>query len=421
MAGTGLTPDRNDAMTVTTHLLVFLGATLGLGAGTTSVFAQEEAAPTAAPAVGQRPLGDIPGLETNAGPPAWVQPGLRLTYHRMSGTLSGHPRSCRLGPRGQWSGPDGQTAAGRGSAGYLQANIIGLNEKEAAAQLVFFLFDGLDTSAPLNKLETGYLASASTGGDLWLHPDALAQLAEQEHGEMVSRVTKEIDGTAYDALQIVNLAERGKGVWVYDLASGVLLYSSQLSASRDRYGQPETEVHFNTFKASRQLEIPWTNEPPPPWLANVQRISFQGQFRVDQQGVAPSGGMGFQLGLEVLKRGADWLHFKVTTPNDPPAGLSDTNLRVSGNRQLCGLWIPPTGLAKLRAGQTIDTDPLTRVVTTVSGVDGQHVVFTLASPRQSAQLTYRRDHGMLAHALVRDSLGVPGMSNVIELRLTDVK
>jgi hypothetical protein len=368
-----------------------------------------------------RPLGDIPGLETNAPPPTWVKAGLRLTYHRMSGTLGGDHRACRLGPGGQWLGPGGETAGGKGSAGYLQANLLALDGKEAVMQLVFFLFDGLDASAPTNKLETGYLASAGTGGDLWLHPDALESLVEGNSGELVSRVTREIEGTSYDAIQIVSMREDGKGVWVYDLASGILLYSSQLTATRGRMGQPETEVHFNTFKASRQLEIPWAKDPPPPWLQKVRRLEFNGQFQVEQAGVPPSGAMPFQLGLEVLRRGTDWLHCKVTTPSDPPSGLPETNLRIHGNQQICGLWIPPQGLAKLRAGQRIDSDPLTRVVTSVSRVDDQHVVFSLQSPRQQSELTYRRSDGALVHAIVRENLGVPGMSNVIELQLRGIQ
>ncbi|MEW6071253.1 MAG: hypothetical protein AB1726_01485 [Planctomycetota bacterium] len=368
-----------------------------------------------------RPLGDVPGLETDAPPPAGVKPGLRLTYHRMSGILGGPPRLCRLDRFGRWCGPNGESPGGKGSAGYLQANLVGRSEKEAAIQLVFFLFEGLDSSAPTNKLETGFVAPVGTGGDLWLHPDALKVLLEKGAGELVTRVTKEIEGTRYDAVQIVSMREDGRGVWIYDLGSGILLYSSQLTATLGRFGQPETEVHFNTFQTSRQLSIPWANEPPPPWLANVQRLDYRGQFRVDQSGLPPSGVMPFQLGLEVLRRGTDWLHLRVTTPSDPPSGLTDTNLRVSGSQQLCGLWIPPQGLAKLRAGQTIDSDSLTRVVTSVSHTDGQQVVFRLQNPRQQAELTYRCSDGLLARAIIRESLAVPGMSNVVELQLTGVR
>ncbi len=377
-------------------------------------------------------FGDIPGLTVNAPPPDWVRPGLRITYYTIAAVLPSEPYSYSLDEKGRWKDDHGNKFKRNemeksGSHGLLQADILSLNEKSVAALMVFFMFDGANTSAPLRKLESGFVANAATCGDLWIHPEVLKELLEESKDLTLTRVSKEIDGTTYDAVQIISNRRQGRGVWVYDLKSGILLYSSDVTVTAGTatkqntlLSPPSTVVRFNTFKSTRFVDVPWANQPPPPWLRTVRRIDFRGEFKVEQQGYPSGQGMVFNTGLQVIGRGADYLHLKVEAQGGPPGGLDDSQFRVNGNRQLCGLWIPPQGLAQLRPGQVLDRDPLTKLTTSVKAVDGQKVVFELSSPLQEGQLTYRRSDGMLIHAVVRESLGVPGMSNAIELTLTGV-
>jgi len=392
------------------------------------------AEPPAAPAAPtDTPLGDIPGLTVSTPAPPWAKPGVRLTYYTLTGNLPAGQHHFVIDANGRWQDSAGRSydrkeMAKSGSHGFLQANVVSLDAREAAVQMVFFLFDGMNVAEPIQKLETGYVASAGTCGDLWLHPDAMQRILKDGlTGMLVSRTKHQIDQATYDALQIISQREHGRGVWIYDLASGILLYSSNLTRTGETSAQSGEQlspggqlVRFNTFKASRVPKLPWAGQPPPAWLQRIGRIDYGGKFWVEIQGDIPRP-MPFQLGLKVTRRGADWLQLEVVSASQAPGAIPETSVRVSGNRQLCGLWIPPQGLAGLRPGQVIDSDPLTKVVTTVAQVDAQAVVIAQQSPKQRYELTYRRSDGLLARAVFRESLGVPGMANVVELQLAGTR
>lgn len=390
--------------------------------------------PPAAPAAPtDSPLGDIPGLTVSTPAPPWARPGVRLTYYTLTGNLPAGQHHFVIDANGRWQDSAGRSydrkeMAKSGSHGFLQANVVSLNGQEAAVQMVFFLFDGMNVAEPIQKLETGYVASAGTCGDLWLHPDAMQRILKDGLGDMrVSRTRHQIDQASYDALQIVSLREQGKGVWVYDLASGILLYSSNITRTGETSAQSGEQlspggqlVRFNTFKASRVPNLPWAGQPPPAWLQRIGRIDYGGKAWLEIQGDIPRP-VPFQLGFEVTRRGASWLQFKVVSGSQGPGALPETSARVSGNQQLCGMWIPPQGLAGLSRGQVIDSDPLTKVVTSVSQVDAQAVVITQQSPKQQFEFTYRRSDGLLARAVLRESLGIPGMSNVLEFQFAGTR
>ncbi len=98
------------------------------------------------------------------------------------------------------------------------------------------------------------------------------------------------------------------------------------------------------------------------------------------------------------------------------------DVRVAGNHQFGGQWIPPEGIAVLRTGQELDRDPLTNVTTRVRHVDQSSVVIAQVGPMQSLEFTYRRTDGMLVSAVFTEALPpVPGMSKVLEFELAGTR
>jgi len=373
-------------------------------------------------------LGDVPCVDSSSPPPAWIQPGLRLTYTTVAASLPGAEHEYTPDESGRWVDAQGRRYSrrevqGRASHGYLQANVVALGREHAALQLVFFLFEGMNTAEPLQKLETGFVAPAGTGGDLWLHPDVLrGLLAGRAPGLLVRRASPTIAQATYEGVQIIAVSGPVRGTWTYDLASGVLLESSNVvelaGTTRDdgeALAPGSSELRFSTFKGSRVLELPWSRAATHPEVLSLASLAYRGSFRVEQAGLVPTP-LPFDFALEVAGRGPDWLLFRLGGPGAVP-GLEDLSLRVAGNAQLGGLWIPPTGLASLRAGQVLDSDPFTRVTTSVARVEGGAVVLAQVGPRQSGELTYRASDGLLTHAIQRERLGIPGMNNVVELEL----
>ncbi|MBI4880984.1 MAG: hypothetical protein HY812_15205, partial [Planctomycetes bacterium] len=181
------------------------------------------AAPPAQAAPVPAPFGEIPGLQVEGPPPDWIRPGLRLTYRRDAAYIpsanemlvEGVTRNMLDLASSSTTGKKYSVEAlpGTGSAGYLQFNVLALDAKQAVIQTDFHLFDGLDASAPVQKLESGFVASASMGGDLWMHPDALQKLAGTDsearagrapaQGSAITRVEYKLGEALYQAAQIV--------------------------------------------------------------------------------------------------------------------------------------------------------------------------------------------------------------------------
>jgi hypothetical protein len=393
-------------------------------------------------AVGDQPqaFGDIPGLTVNTPPPDWIQPGLRLTYYTVVATLPDGPYNYIPDEKGGWVDKNGkhykrEDAGKKASHGYLQANLVALDRRDAALQMAFYLFDGLNTNEPIFKYETGFVGSASTGGDLWLHTDALKELAKdqtdkptfnpaRETGMWVHRKKYTIDQATYEALQIVSVRQDGRGVWIYDMASGALLYSSdvttlgiQKSVSGERLTAGGAVVRFTTFKGSRTLNLPWAGQPAPDWLGRLKKLDYAGNFNVHVPGSPPTP-IKLSVSMERLRSGDDWMLCETTGRMHVPGAMPDVGERLVGTHQLGGLWIPTKALAQLRAGQVLDEDALTRFTTVVDRVDGEYVTLLQTATRQTVELTYRKADGMLVQLKTSERIGPPGMRNEVDLQLT---
>lgn len=395
------------------------------------------------PTIGdEQRLGDIPGLMVTTPAPDWIQPGLRLTYYTMSGFLPDGPHEYVANRHGEWVDKQGnrydrKKTRGLGSNGLFQFNVVAMDAQRVAVQMLFYLYDGLSTADPQQKLETGYVASHSTGGDLWMHPEALKTLVQKygnrpapmpgRTGIWLSTTRKTIDQATYNGVLIALVAQSGsRKVWVYDSASGVLLYSSEIcevkasGAPKRGYNPGGSVVKFTTFKGSRMLKLPWMGQPVPSWLPRASSFRYSGTFQVAVPG-SPATPFPVKVGIVVKERGPDWLKFDVTFDNQAPGVKSELTSRVSGNNMLCGSWIPPTALGALQAGQVLDTDGFSHVTTQVGHADAQYVTLVADSPRQQIQYTYRRNDGLLVKMLFVDRFNRLGMSNKIELSLASMQ
>ncbi len=429
-------------------VVVLVGALCGTGPAALQDYEQSippyaprQIAPPMDVGTGQM-LGDVPGLTVTTPPPHWIVPGLRLTYYMMTGNTPYGSHEYIPDNEGGWVDNHGnryrkEKLEGGGSHGILQCNVVGLDRQKAAVQMLFYLYDGMNTSEPQQKIETGYLGQAGNGGDLWLHPEALQALL-QKHGNQpppnygqagiwVSRIQKQIDQATYDSVLIAFMGQSGgRKTWVYDLASGVLLYSSEINpapaqAVRGAQVHPGGSMaKFTIFKGSRTLPLPWAQQPAPAWLAQARTFRYSGSFQVNVPG-SPATPFPINATITVAERGADWLKFDVATGNQAPGVSSEMTARVAGNNMLCGSWIPPTAMGQLQVGQVLDTDRFTNVTVRVGAADAQHVTLVHNSPRQQIQYTYRRQDGLLVRTFFSDRFNQLGMSNQIDLSLVSME
>lgn len=365
-------------------------------------------------------------------PPAWIGPGTRLTFTTIAGSLPAGEYDYEVDPDGRWADQEGNRYkrlenAGTGSAGYLQANVLALEGQQVAVQMLFYLWDGLDPSVATENTEFGYVANAGCGGDLWLHPDALQQLLKKgAQGLVVLPIAFPIEQVTYRAVLLSWRRAQGRGTWIYDLDSGVMLYSSDFTKIGMRQAQNGTQLsegatvlRCTKFKASRQVDVPWAKVAPPPVVQQARGFDYRARLTV--RPVAVDTPLPFALDYDVAQRGTGWLVARLRAPDLLPG----MDLRVRSGHQFTGLWVPPEHCAKLQLGQVLDRDPIVKTTVSVSYVDADVVTIAQLGPRQEFQFTYRKRDGVLARGQFTEHLpitpGAPPMSRVVEMELANVR
>ncbi len=253
-------------------------------------------------------------------------------------------------------------------------------------------------------------------------------MAEQDQGGLrVRRVRYPLGGRTYDALTVQVRGAGGYTRHTYDLQTGICIaYSSATQGANVSQIDPSgrvssgagvtTLVHSHLLNV-RQLELPWAKSPLPRWLRSDLRLDYQGTYQSQIPGatVPP---LGCQCELQVTQLGADFaaLRLRSRLTDQPPLPGDNGITRVIGAAQIGSLFIAPQSLARLRAEQVIDEDPVTGVRTLFAGSrDG---VGCIAEQGAFDRLEYYYDlrNGMLVGWSQTTKSGIA--TNYTQLRLT---
>ncbi|MFP4056397.1 MAG: hypothetical protein ACLF0G_05975 [Candidatus Brocadiia bacterium] len=357
------------------------------------------------------------------GPPAWVKPGVRLTYYAATASVPHGRYVYRRSEdgRGQWQDAQGrryirEEAIGASGHGYNQLNVVALSEKAVAieARMYTFLnYDGPPKILSLNAI----IGLPAVGGDFWVHPRLLARLGERDTPEItVLRMPFKRKGKTYQALAIRGIG-KGKDVeFVYDLATGILLHSH---FATDPAAGTRTVLSHCYLEAVRPVQVPWADAPAPAWTRQVGVLRYKGTYVGAGSGVMPVS-IPASLELRVLRRGKGWLQYRQRAQFGVPPRASRAEFRrAAGNAQWGGPWLPPQGLGGLREGQVLDRDPLTKVTVSVTGLgagpSGDRVVrIAEVGPVHRIEYTYHATSGRLLGYVEKDS----AMGQTISFHLT---
>jgi hypothetical protein len=388
-----------------------------------------------APSRSGEPAAPLPARPAtgNALVPDWVRPGMRLTYHLLTGSVSGSVNGWLLDEDGNIVDRNGNHYSterqGHSSQGLVEATVAGMDAQVVALAQPFYLMPAGDT-APLLKSHMDTLATVDTGGDFWMHPQKQAMMV-REHpwagaprpGQTMARTRTWRSGNqSWTATAIISMGDTGRIFWVYDQATGRLLYLSRISRSAPDIRDPSqslpdsvSSATFLRFVDAHQLSLPWLSTPMPEWTQTLQVLSYQGRMSVQFPGAAP-GGTALGQQLEVAKRGGDWLLFqsKSQTQGLPPSTGSKS---ITGPGCLPPLIIPPAVLDRLRPGQEIDRDPHTGFTVRVAAADAQTVTLESDGPRQSFMFVFDRAQGVMIHSISRERSSETNTVAVHEMQL----
>jgi hypothetical protein len=362
----------------------------------------------------------LPGLKT-APAPAWLQPGTRITYFSAAASIAAASTKLVEDPSGKWevTYPDGSkkhfreediSGTGQAGAGYTVLSVVYLDRSVAVME--FRSYAMLTYGGPSTLARTaGAVGIPGAGSDFWMHPAVLAQATGlQLGGELrVFRMGYALRGKQYRVIRF-----QGKNSsWNYEETLGIL-FRSTTTAEQTVMVPPagtsgpvtqqvgQSLIAQTTFVDMRTTHLPWASESAPDWVARVRVLRYQGSMGVHVPG-SPFFPQPISATYERQDGGANWARYRQTFVQKAPPGLPPVTTQVPlvfGPAQLGGLWIAPRALAQLRNGQTLDTDPVTRVTASVGRIGPitsgrMAVTITESGPGEQIDYAYDASSGML--------------------------
>jgi len=331
----------------------------------------------------------IPELATAAAP-AWLRTGARLTYHVMSTAVK-----------------QGQTSGGEA---VVQYDVVSSDGKTVLLVLGIHSMQG----GPLMPLRDGGFIWAVPGvGEVWMNPGALSTAEKHANRKLaVGRTTADVAGVAKPAVRFEADEEIGRNVSMFDEQSGVLLYRIN---TVDKASQ---NTVTSRFMSMRQMNLAWTGGSTPAWAGPGVVLRYEGVSNVGF-GYGPPVSTPTVMLATMQRVGPTWAVVK---------WQSYLNGQLNGERYSLasaavpsgGVFLPQAVLAALKAGQVLDTDPITGVTVSVAqtplNIGGRQLLVLVHEGQSFRRLYgYDRQSGMLIYYLSSSQEGVSQFGTEVQL------
>lgn len=302
--------------------------------------------------------------------PAWLRPGVRLTYNSAYATFA---REI-----------DDPTPSG---AGLIQYDVIAQDRRSVVVVPTLY---GIDSQGqPPTGL--GYLLGLPGLGETWFAPQVLADAEAAAHeGLLVNRLTVDVEGESYDVVRFQSNTDSGEEVWEFEEQTGLLVFHRQ--ALYDGAGN-QTSANMQSLVGRRQVKLPWRYGSTPDWAKRGAEIHLAGSQMVDVGG-PPYIPLPMAVDLRVSKANSLWSEYsQATWLNNQRIAQ---NSGATGVAQIIGgIWLPPEALGVLHAGDVLDRDPLTGYVTRVDEATARQISLSTQGPGVLRRYSYDARTGKL--------------------------
>lgn len=302
--------------------------------------------------------------------PAWLRPGLRVSYNFMFATFA---RNI-----------DDPTPSG---SALLQYDVIAQDRRSVV--VIPTSYNTQIVGQPPTAL--GYQVGLPGLGDFWFAPQVLADAEAAAYDQfLVNRLSVEVEGETYNVVRMQSNTDGGEEVWEFEASTGLLVFHRQ--TLYDAAGN-QTNANILTLLGSRQLKLPWRFGSVPTWVKTGAEIDLQGSQMMDLGG-PPYISLPMAATLRVIKANALWSeHWQTTWLNNRQISQ---NIGATGVAQIFGgLWLPPEALGVLKPGAVLDRDPLTGFVTRVEGATAREISISAQSPSVITRCIYDTRTGRL--------------------------
>lgn len=351
--------------------------------------------------------------------PALIKPGLRVTWDAGDSIVHGVTQTMKPDPEGNWVDPKTgqrytpQDTKNSGGVGYTQFDFV-----HAAPELVVADIRNYQLSDPANRISslqgsTALIGNGDELGEYWINPARIARMVDGRaaDGTEVSHVKYAIRGKQYDAISLVRQSANQYLSLIYEVQTGLLLsrsscvvgdaVSSAYRGTPGGAGRGAAQISHSRLITWREVKAPWAADPAPEWAKQGMQLDYQGSYRaITQAGALP--GLGTSFSYTADKAAGNCVFGNARTRSDIGPGLppqESTGPRAYGSSLLVNVWIAPASIQKLKPGQVIDEDPVTRYRLTFSGVQGNGAIFTEQGPVEQTTLTYDMNNGGVLSAI----------------------
>lgn len=271
--------------------------------------------------------------------PSWVKEGTRLSYSAISATVGGGSDT---------PGVSGETV--------MQVDVVALEQDKAILQTRMFVrsSDGLHPYPAV-----GTIGMASCAGEWWANPAVFqGKLPDiPAGGPTMAKMPYTLGNKTYDGIRIEYKTDKGSGVWVFDLKTGILLFMSSSIPTADARNQQSSM----SLLGVRTMPLPWIGLQPNPLTATIKGFEARGEYDVSVVGGMPTT-MSVSIRADVGQRGSRWIGYSQTSTMgsavQTPA-FPETSFATCGPGQMGGLLLPAKAAANLAPGRTLDTDNVT--------------------------------------------------------------
>ena len=356
--------------------------------------------------------------DAGLGPPAWVQPGMRLTWYGAAASVAQSSYTYVEDPAGTWEDPatgkrysrtdqtgdDMPTAAGEA---YTETDVIAVEGTDVVLVNNMYSIDLLAQQFVLNPLGGGRMPGAVVDG-AWVNPVALQSvLATGYEGFQILRGDYVLGDNTYAAISFVSNGAGAYQASTFDTDSGVLLRTntSTEGAGSPVHGpldNPQGHVQLSNTRlvGVRQRSLAGLNAPVPWWVAPGGQLVYTGSYTATNPLDPSSGPWVFPMETTVSfnEVGGTWASFSSHTVTDlggtqqPSDGTS-----VTGPNGL--YWYDPDSLASMYVGELLDEDPVTGARTSVEsvgpGAADTVVTIVAAANGVTVRTGYDMDSGVL--------------------------
>jgi hypothetical protein len=183
-------------------------------------------------------------------------------------------------------------------------------------------------------------------------------------------------------------------------------------------GAGSTMLTTGWIVEAKDVDVPWKDTPAPPWVAQLQQLTYQGTLTTAMPSAGPPMSLPTTATLTPNARGRSWLRYTSAWTTQGLYGMpaeQGQQVDTCGGATLGGLWLPPQAMRALQQGQVLDRNDVVHTTLTVTQAGGGTVTLTEMGQRHRTDWTYDASSGVLSAMSTSQQVGLATVTRRVQL------